>query len=279
MTTLTTREDGYPLGHSDHETRRLTRQHHLYGPLTRHLLQQAGISRGMRVLDLGTGAGDVALLAAEMVGPQGSVTGVDSNAAIVETAASRIAAAGWDNTRVMTGQLDEVLDLDLDGPFDAVIGRWILVYLDDPAGVLRRVATMLRPGGILAFQESDLTVPMRSHPSLPLHGRLAELSRPSADLALAGEMGPTLWRTFLRAGLPGPVLVMETPIGAGPGFGGYQYIEDSLRSLEAAFTSVGIVFDDVGGLDGLADRLRDEVVSADAVEMLASVVGAWTRVP
>ena len=87
--------DGYVLGRSDAETRRLIVQHQLYGPFTRQFLTAAGITAGMKVLDVGSGAGDVALLLAELVGPQGRVVGVDTNAEILDTAASRVQAAGW----------------------------------------------------------------------------------------------------------------------------------------------------------------------------------------
>ena len=46
-------------------------------PITERLLRNAGIDAGMRVLDLGCGAGDVSMLAAELVGPQGSIVGID----------------------------------------------------------------------------------------------------------------------------------------------------------------------------------------------------------
>jgi predicted RNA methylase len=85
---------GYILGHSDHETRRLILQHQIYGPITRRFFEGAGIVRGMKVLDVGSGAGDVALLAADLVGPSGRVVGVDRNAEILETARERAATAG-----------------------------------------------------------------------------------------------------------------------------------------------------------------------------------------
>ena len=69
---VTTQQDPlYLMGRSDHETARLQRQAQLYAPLTRRLFSEAGVGAGMRVLDVGTGAGDVALLAAELVGPIG----------------------------------------------------------------------------------------------------------------------------------------------------------------------------------------------------------------
>ncbi len=71
-------------------SRRLIAQHHLYGSFTRQFLTAAGITAGMKVLDVGSGAGDVALL---LVGPQGRVVGVDTNADILTVARARVRAA------------------------------------------------------------------------------------------------------------------------------------------------------------------------------------------
>ncbi|MGH3087411.1 MAG: methyltransferase domain-containing protein, partial [Rubrobacteraceae bacterium] len=68
----------YVMGRSAEETARLQKQSLLYDPSTRRLFEEAGISAGMKVLDVGCGAGDVALLAADLVGPDGVVVGVDS---------------------------------------------------------------------------------------------------------------------------------------------------------------------------------------------------------
>ena len=70
----------YVLGHSERELERLRLQAQLIDPITRQFLIEAGIAPGMRVLDVGCGAGDVALLAADLVGPTGQVVGVDSPA-------------------------------------------------------------------------------------------------------------------------------------------------------------------------------------------------------
>jgi tRNA A58 N-methylase Trm61 len=70
------------------EHRRLIEQSVLFDPLTSRLLHAAGIVPGMRVLDLGTGAGSVALLAARMVGPTGSVVTVDRDVEALALAAA-----------------------------------------------------------------------------------------------------------------------------------------------------------------------------------------------
>ncbi|MGA8151341.1 MAG: methyltransferase domain-containing protein [Terriglobales bacterium] len=63
----------YALGYSQQEMERLIIQALIFTPFTRQLFQEAGITSGMRVLDVGCGLGDVTFLAAELVGPNGAV--------------------------------------------------------------------------------------------------------------------------------------------------------------------------------------------------------------
>lgn len=127
--------DSYALGRSDAEKRRLILQHQLYGPFTRQFLTAAGITAGMKALDVGRGAGDVALLLADLVGPQGQAIGVDVNAEILQLARSRVQAVGWTTVTFHPG---DIMELDLDRDFDAAAGRWVLQYRPDPAPQLRR---------------------------------------------------------------------------------------------------------------------------------------------
>ncbi len=116
----------YLFGHSEEETRRLLLQGRLFNPYTRRLLEDAGITSGMKVLDVGSGAGDVALLAAELVGPRGTVVGAHSNPLILETARQRVRAAGLENTSFVSTDISR---LALDEDFDAVVGRCVLFFL------------------------------------------------------------------------------------------------------------------------------------------------------
>src|SRR5215207_5141230 len=151
---LATDPTNYALGRSEAEAERLQLQHQIYGAATRELFVAAGIGPGMRVLDVGSGAGDVALLAAELVGPTGEVVGVEVALETIAIAEQRVAAAGLSNVRFVHADLR---DLRLDGaPFDAIVGRWVLMYQPDPADLLRRLATFAAPGAVIAFQESDL---------------------------------------------------------------------------------------------------------------------------
>src|SRR5262250_2784972 len=83
------REHEYVLGHSERELDRLSVQAKLFEPFTRQLLQEAGLGPGMRVLDVGCGSGDVAFLAADLVGSEGSVVGVDRARAAIRRASAR----------------------------------------------------------------------------------------------------------------------------------------------------------------------------------------------
>jgi ubiquinone/menaquinone biosynthesis C-methylase UbiE len=76
----------YILGQSPYEYERLTLQAKLVQPFTEKFFRMAGLAPGMRVLELGSGMGDVALLAAEMVGSGGRVLGVDRDVKGLENA-------------------------------------------------------------------------------------------------------------------------------------------------------------------------------------------------
>ena len=85
----------------------------------------------MRVLELGSGAGDVAMLAARLVGREGEVVGVERDPEAVASAAARVAQTGLSDVRFIQGDA-QTLDGVADG-FDAAVGRLILMYLPDPA--------------------------------------------------------------------------------------------------------------------------------------------------
>jgi predicted methyltransferase len=86
---------GYVLGHSDREFERLNAQARLVDPITRPFFREAGIVPGMRVLDVGSGAGDVAFLVADLVGETGEV-------------AERMSAEALANESVLVGRSEIV---------------------------------------------------------------------------------------------------------------------------------------------------------------------------
>jgi uncharacterized protein YhfF len=118
----------YLLGNTDAEHERLIRQAVRLAPVTEGFFREAGIGPGQRVLDLGSGVGDVAMLAARLVGPTGEVVGVERDARSIARAKSRALEAGLQNVRFMEC---DVTAISSDTSFDAAVGRYILQFLPD----------------------------------------------------------------------------------------------------------------------------------------------------
>src|SRR6266516_4385651 len=93
MTTIR-RSTDYALGYTDAEHERLIRQAARVAPITERLFREAGIGPGQRILDLGSGVGDVAMLAARLVGRSGEVVGVERDTRSIARARARVAEAG-----------------------------------------------------------------------------------------------------------------------------------------------------------------------------------------
>ncbi len=268
----------YTMGRSQEEEERLIQQSQLYDAVTRRFLKEAGLGSGMKVLDIGSGTGDVAMTATELVGPEGAVVGVDVNAAILETARVRARAqeARFANLEFIAG---DARTLDLGNDFDALIGRLVLMYMADPAEALKQLATRLRPGGIAAFQEVDFT-PYRQtyHQDTPLMNKLIDwglgvFERSGAHI----DMGFDLYRTFVEAGLPEPYMHFESPVGGPEGWAGYSFIANSFRSLLPLLEEFGIATAEEVGVETLAERVRQEVVMSKRPLRLPPHVTAWAQ--
>jgi len=89
------------------------------------------------VLDIGCGVGDGSLLVARMVGSDGAVLGIDKGASSVETARSRVAALGVKN---VSFEESDVAVFATDRKFDAIVGRFVLLFVPDRAKALRNLA-------------------------------------------------------------------------------------------------------------------------------------------
>ena len=136
----------YVLGHSQQELDRLTTQARLVDPMTRRFFVQAGVGPGMRVLDVGSGPGDVAFLAADLVGTKGEVVGVDRVPVALATARARAESLSLRHVSFREGDPG---DMTFDRPFDAVVGRYVLMFQPDPAAMVRKLVAHLRPGGVI----------------------------------------------------------------------------------------------------------------------------------
>ena len=271
----TTNEDiaDYALGYSDAEQERLVRQAAKLAPITERFFREGGIGLGHRVLDLGSGMGDVAMLVARLVGPSGEVVGVERDTNSIARAKARAAAAGLHNVSFLNSNVNNIVS---NQPFDAAVGRFILTFVSDPVAVLWSAASLVRPGGVVAFQEPSWAAMLALGSGLPLWSHTRYLIHETLLRSGANpEMGLALYRAFQKAGLPEPKMHLEMPLGNDADFIGLT--SDLLCSLLPLTEQHEVSLEELGSLDTLPDRILAEVVEANTVVSLIGVVGAWSR--
>jgi len=274
MRSTATQRSTYAVGHSQQEFHGLSRQAQAYEPFTRQLFLQAGIVPGMRVLDVGCGGGDVAFLVADLVGPGGEVIGTDRVASAVQWAISRAQFRSMSNIRFLEGDPTE---MSFDEPFDAVVGRLILMYYPDPVDAVRKLQCHLCPGGLTVFQEFDIAN-CRSLPPAPTFDRAAALIRQTLLATGARvQLGLELHQVYLDAGLPAPTMRMDSLVGGGPEFVGFALVADVLHNLLPAIERLHLATAAELDLPTFEQRLRQEVSANKAVILSPALIGAWSR--
>jgi SAM-dependent methyltransferase len=265
----------YALGYSTEEERRLAQQAEVFEPLTTDVFRHAGIGADMRLLDIGCGVGDVSIVAARMVGPGGTVLGIDRGEESILTARRRAKGLGIDNVAFVA---TDIASFATEKIFDAIVGRLILLYFPDPSATLRRLSSFLRPGGIMVFQEMDMST-IASVSSSTLAERVANWIRDA--FAVAGvhtEMGPRLPDIFINAGFLRPQMIAGQRVASGFEALPYVVMAGTVRSLIPVMERAKIATAAEIDIDTLADRLREEAVKKkEPVAYSPRLVGAWAR--
>jgi len=266
----------YALGHSDRELERLAVQARLIDPITRRFFRDAGIVPGMRVLDVGSGVGDVAFLAAELVGETGEVVGVDRAPAALVAARRRADALSLRNESFCEGDPTE---MTFKQPFDAVVGRYVLVFQHDPTAMLRKLVMHLRPGGVVVFHEPDFDSE-RSFPPAPTYDRCCRWITETLRLSGADpRMGIKLFAAFVAAGLPAPSLRLESVIGGGANSSDQVHFKTDLAcTLVPEMERLRVATASEVDIETLAERVLAEVIANSSVIVGRSEIGAWSRV-
>ena len=265
--------DQYALGRTQQEYGRLARQAEIMRPMTEQLFTEAGIGPGMNVLDLGSGAGDVAMLLARMVGPQGNVTGLDLDDAAMQHARERAAAAGFHN---ITFLHSDFAHYQPSAPLDAIVGRFVLMYQQDPAATLAPLAKHLRPGGIAAFIEPwFFTRGPESTATKAIDCLIETLRRSGAHV----ELGPRMHRVFQSAGLPVPNMRFEAIMDGHDDTPLFQYAADTVGSALPKAREHGIPGADKLEMATLAARMREEMNAAGFAMLMAPSVCVWCKTP
>jgi|SoiMethySBSTD1v2_1073268.scaffolds.fasta_scaffold00595_12 protein-L-isoaspartate O-methyltransferase len=274
--TIETARNAYALGYSEEEQQRLIQQARRLAPWTKRLFRNAGVSAGQRVLDLGSGIGDVSLILSEMVGPEGSVLGLERDDGSIATAESRMAAAGIHNVCFMKA---DALNPPIAGEFDAIVGRFILMYMANPSSVLHGLLEYLKPGGIVAFMEPSYAMARVIASHLPTYNMIVDAIVESFRRSgVNPDSGIALHRVFTEAGLPAPQMKVETIIGTES-----EFVDANVRilnNLAPRAMEMGLSFARLGDLATLHDRLRTEVSANNhPIPAVAANIGAWCRKP
>jgi SAM-dependent methyltransferase len=227
------------------------------------------------VLDVGSGVGDVAFLTAELVGGEGSVVGTDRSDAAIALARRRAEERSLDNVSFREG---DPTDMTFDELFDAVVGRYVLMFQPDPVTMLQRVAAHARRGGIVVFHE-PYRGGIRSHPPVrqydPAWGLVDDaFTRPGAD----PRMGLKLHATFVAAGLPAPSMHLESIIAGGKAsLDPVRYEMDLAGTLVSEMERLGVATPEELEPETLADRAFAEAAATESVVVGRSEIGASSR--
>ena len=175
----------------------------VWGEATESVLREAGVVAGLRCLDVGCGAGDVTFLLAQMVGPTGSVVGIDTDRAELDLVVRECADRDISNVDLEVGDASA---LAADAEYDVVYSRFLLEHLPEPVEALKRMWRAVRPGGVLVSQDADFEGAFAEppHPGFDFwrYAYQETLRRNGGD-PLCGRR---LHALFLAAGIPDPHL-------------------------------------------------------------------------
>lgn len=232
--------EGYVLGTDDHELRRLSFQQEVWGAVTDRFLDRLDVRPGARVLDLGCGPGLVLERLRERVGPSGSVVGLDASERWISHLVGRRREERWSNVELVHGT---IADLDVEGPFDVVFTRWVLSFVPEPGAVVRSLAGLLGPGGVLGIEdynhEGVSLFPESEGFRALIRATRALYRRGGGDTWIAGHLP----RHALDAGLR-PEEPVANVLCGGPGSPAFRWADAFFPYHSAHMVEAGVLTED-----------------------------------
>jgi len=238
------------------------------------MLTGAGIGPGSQVLEFGCGGGDFTLLLAKRVGSTGEVIAMDRDQSQVEAATERLHSAGHRNVKFVVADMESFQPLRT---FDAVVGRYFLLYVSNPEATIDRAVKWLRPGGSLAFLEMDFFRGVRSRIWPPASVETIQAIEFIGDVMLDAGVNPDM-----AARLPSILSQhgeVEAEISAPIQFGAasLELPLEAVRSVIPMARKLGRADSDHHNVDAL---LSAELASRDdhTVTIPPMSVAAWVRI-
>lgn len=241
--------------------------------ITKRLLVDAGIAPGMRVLDVGSGRGSVSCMLATLVGERGEIVGLDCDARILEVARTR--ADELDLANVTFAQGDLCAPSPELGDFDAVVGRRVLMYQSNAVAAVRGLVRVVRPGGLVVFQEHDTTMVPASVVPLALHERVHDwiwrtVEREGADVHMGFRLASVLTEAGLRDVQVRAEAIVQTPTTS-------SQTGTIVRAIMPRIVQQGVATETEIDADTLDARLDQERRDANASFVGDVAFGAWAR--
>jgi ubiquinone/menaquinone biosynthesis C-methylase UbiE len=246
--------------------------HDLRDAFTHRLLAESGINTGMRILDVGCGTGDVSLLAAELVGSSGEVVGFDVSDSAIHEARNRISREPLSTIHFIQSDIAS-LSQDI-GKFDAIIGRRILMYLENTIASIQSLTNFLKPYGIMVFQESDYSGSALNGVSMPLHSKVQSwiwdtVAKEGGNI----HIGMNLYSAMKAASLKIKCIKAEAVIHTIETGSDLAWV---VKMMMDRIIRHGIATPDEIGIDTLEKRLKNEMEKEDSIfirDMTFGVIG------
>jgi len=252
------------------EIERLAAQGAWLAAETEALLTAIGVAPGWRCLDLACGLGDVTRLMAARVGATGRVVGVDVERRFLDLA--RIAAPATVTYREADAC---ATGLPAEG-FDLVHGRFLFAGSAGLDALLAEAIRLVRPGGVVALQEQDLST-TACHPPHPAFARLkamlgAGLEQSGTGRGVARRLFGLLRQAGLRAPRYHPFLV-----SCQAGDPQAEWLPQTVESLRGTILQAGLMAGPA--LDQMIAECRAHLADPGTTATLYTVVQVWARKP
>ena len=153
------------------------------------------------------------------------------------------------------------------------------MYLPDPSATLAHLLRFIRPGGVVVFQEMEMSLARSVPPARLVEACIDRIRETFRRAGFETDMGSRLFSTFRRAGLPGPEMALEGRVEGGPGSPAYELMAQTVGSLLPMMERLGVA--DAAEVDvaTLAVRLEAETCATGGVVMIPPMIGAWARKP
>jgi cyclopropane fatty-acyl-phospholipid synthase-like methyltransferase len=227
---------------------------------TRRLLADGGIEKGMRVLDAGCGTGDLSVMASELAGDSGEVVGFDISEDALASARRTIEEKRISTVKFIRAEVGK-LPGNL-GAFDAIIGRRVLMYLDDAAQGIDSLLPHLAAKGKMIFQESDCMASSFCAQSMPLHTEVQgwiwdTVAKEGGDI----HIGRLLYSLMKNAGLKILQTRAEAILHTYESGGDLGWVA---KMMAPRMISLGVVTSEEMDADTLEDRLQAELKESGA---------------